>query len=118
MATKSKLKLIQQSTHYLKVRQDRVPPFIMEGSYVFAEKVEANAISLKPDIFLVSFLNGGKRFIKGQRKNGNLLFSDIRSGRAVPSYKNEINGIYRLKLVSDTEVDIPVHLKSLHDQIS
>jgi hypothetical protein len=110
MTTTSKTKLINQSTHYLKVRQDRVPPFIMEGSYVFAQQVEEKAISLKPDIFMISFLNGGKRFIKAQRKNGMFIFSDIRTGGAIPIHKSEIKGIYRLKLVSNTETEIPVHL--------
>ncbi|MFB6457065.1 hypothetical protein ACE38W_17475 [Chitinophaga sp. Hz27] len=117
MLTYSKMQIIEKCTHFLKARQDRYPPFIFEGTYVYAQKIAEEKIGPKPNIYIISFLNGSKLLVKAHRNFEQSYFNELKTGKIYHANQRDIEGYYKCLVVSDEDIDIPVHLRPLQDQI-
>ncbi|SJZ68096.1 hypothetical protein SAMN04488128_1011174 [Chitinophaga eiseniae] len=116
MPTRRK-KLIQRCTHFMKINSDKVPPFMMEGNYAFLEEIPISSfMEVTSDIFMLGYNNGGKLFFAGRRSNGILWTCDIRTGKPIKAPTEDAKALYRVKLICDSEEDIPSHLQLLRDQ--
>ncbi|RAJ80109.1 hypothetical protein CLV59_105216 [Chitinophaga dinghuensis] len=118
MTTPKQEKLVAQSTHYMHIKTDRVPPFIVAGSYVFLEEIKTKDFNLVgSDIFVLAHENGAKQFLAGRRENHMLWFVDIRTGSAIKISGDGAMTLYKVKLVKSGDVEVPESLTLLHDQI-
>ena len=119
MITPKQEKLITQSTHYMYIKTDRQPPFIMAGAYVFLEEIKKKDFNLiGSDIYVLAYENGAKQFVAGRRERHTLWFVDIRTGAGVKLSKDGALTLYKVRLVKSGDVEVPDKLMLLHDQIA
>ncbi|MEC5143208.1 hypothetical protein [Chitinophaga sp. 212800010-3] len=119
MTTSKQEKLLLQSTHYMHIKTDKVPPFIMAGSIVFLEKIPLDDIQLVgSDIYVIAYENGAKQFLAGRREKHMLWFVDIRTGTGVKMAGEGSKALFKVKMVKPDDIEIPTKIELLRDQIS